>query len=138
MGGRLTAFLLAVVLSISIGTGAEGVSSTAAAERDFTLKVLPLMKAKCFACHGDDPKKIKGDLNMLTREALLKGGENLTNVLVPGNAKASQMVVAMTWENPDLEMPPKENDRLTKEQIELVRAWVNAGPLAGRGRAEEV
>ncbi len=73
------------------------------------------------------PTKIKGDLNMLTREALLKGGENLTNVLVPGNAKASQMVVAMTWENPDLEMPPKENDRLTKEQIELVRAWIDAG-----------
>ena len=24
-----------------------------AAEREFTLKVLPLLKAKCFACHGD-------------------------------------------------------------------------------------
>ena len=42
------------------------------AERDFTLKVLPLLKAKCFACHGDDPEKIKGELNMLSREGLLR------------------------------------------------------------------
>jgi mono/diheme cytochrome c family protein len=97
------------------------------AERDFTLKVLPLLKAKCFACHGDDPKKIKGDLNMLTREALLRGGDNLTNVLVPGNSKASAMFVAITWEDKELEMPPKENDRLTKEQVELVRTWIDAG-----------
>ena len=121
------ALLPVIGFSIKFATAADTTPSTASAERDFTLKVLPLLKAKCFACHGDDPKKIKGDLNMLTREALLKGGENLTNVLVPGNAKASQMVVAMTWENPDLEMPPKENDRLTMEQIESVRAWIDAG-----------
>jgi mono/diheme cytochrome c family protein len=115
-----------IALTSALSAGAQP-AAHGQAGRDFTLKVLPLLKSKCFACHGDDPKKIKGDLNMLTREALLKGGENLTNVLVPGNAKASQLVVAMTWENPDLEMPPKENDRLSKEQIELVRAWVNAG-----------
>jgi hypothetical protein len=41
-----------------------------------------LLKAKCFAYHGEDPKQIKGDLNMLTREALLKGGENLIDRLL--------------------------------------------------------
>ncbi len=97
------------------------------AGRDFTLKVLPLLKAKCFTCHGDDPKKIKGELNMLSREGLLKGGEESDKVLVPGKADASSMFVAMTWADSDLEMPPKENDRLTKEQIELVRAWIDAG-----------
>jgi mono/diheme cytochrome c family protein len=99
----------------------------AAAERDFTLKVLPLLKGKCFACHGEDPKKIKGGLNMLTRESLLKGSENSTDVLVPGNAAKSQMFVAITWKDPDLEMPPKENDRLTPAQIEIVRKWIDAG-----------
>ncbi|MFZ9838364.1 MAG: PSD1 and planctomycete cytochrome C domain-containing protein [Opitutaceae bacterium] len=97
------------------------------AERAFTLKVLPLLQGKCFACHGEDPKKIKGGLNMLTREGLLRGGESLTDVLVPGHAEKSQMFVAITWKDPDLEMPPKENDRLTPAQIELVRAWIEAG-----------
>ena len=96
-------------------------------ERSFTLKVLPLLKEKCFACHGDDPKKIKGELNMLSREGLLKGGESSDKVLVPGKADASSMFVAVTWADGDLEMPPKENDRLTKEQIELMRAWIDAG-----------
>lgn len=97
------------------------------AEKLFTLKVLPLLKSKCFACHGEDPKKIKGELNMLTREGLLKGGENSDKVLVPGNADGSSMFVAVTWKDKDLEMPPKENDRLKPEQIELVRAWIDAG-----------
>ncbi len=97
------------------------------AARSFSLKVLPLLKEKCFACHGNDPTKIKGDLNMLSRKGLLKGGENSDKVLVPGKADASSMFAAVTWTDGDLEMPPKENDRLTKEQIELIRAWINAG-----------
>ncbi len=96
-------------------------------QRDFTLKVLPLIKAKCFACHGEDPKKIKGELNLLSREAMLKGGENSTKVLVPGKAEESDLYISMTWQNPDLEMPPKENDRLTSEQLEWVKSWINAG-----------
>ncbi|MEQ1859521.1 MAG: PSD1 and planctomycete cytochrome C domain-containing protein [Chthoniobacteraceae bacterium] len=99
----------------------------AAAEKLFTLKVLPLLKDKCFACHGDDPKKIKGELNMHTREGLLNGGETSDKVLVPGNAKASDMFIAVTWADKDMEMPPKENDRLKPEQVELVRAWIDAG-----------
>ncbi|MEO6788501.1 MAG: DUF1549 and DUF1553 domain-containing protein, partial [Chthoniobacteraceae bacterium] len=35
--------------------------------------------------------------------------------------------VAITWKDKDLEMPPKENDRLTPGQIELVKAWINEG-----------
>ncbi len=102
-------------------------ADTTEAGRHFTLKVLPLLKAKCFACHGDDPKKIKGSLNMLSREGLLKGGENSSKVLVPGKAEQSDLYIAVTWRNEDLEMPPKENDRLTPEQIELVKSWINAG-----------
>jgi mono/diheme cytochrome c family protein len=99
----------------------------AAVEREFSLKVLPLLKEKCLACHGDDPKKIKGELNMLTREGLLKGGEESDKVLVPGHAEESQMFVAVTWQNENLEMPPKENDRLKPEQIELLRRWIDGG-----------
>ena len=64
---------------------------------------------------------------MLTREGLLMGGENFKNVLVPGNAKESAMFVAVTWNDSELEMPPKENDRLTKDQLELLGAWIDSG-----------
>jgi len=98
-----------------------------ALDRDFTLKVYPLLKDKCFACHGDDAKKIKGDLNLLTRENMLKGGENSDKVLVPGKADESDLFVAVTWKNEDLEMPPKKNDRLTADQIGILRNWINSG-----------
>ena len=46
-----------------------------AGEKLFALKVKPMLAQKCMACHGDDPKKIKGDFDMRTREAMLHGGE---------------------------------------------------------------
>jgi hypothetical protein len=106
-GGRLTPFLLAAALSMGIGAAAGPGPSTASPDRLFTLKVLPLLKEKCFACHGDDPKKIKGEFNMLTRERLLKGGESGATALVPGDAEPRPMFVAVTWEDEDFDMPPK-------------------------------
>ncbi|MDH3584363.1 MAG: hypothetical protein OER86_09130, partial [Phycisphaerae bacterium] len=97
------------------------------AERLFALKVLPLLKTKCFACHGDDPKKIKGKLNMHTRPGLLRGGESELPALIPGEPATSPMYVAITWQDQDLQMPPKENDRLTADQIGQVRRWIAAG-----------
>ena len=58
---------------------------------------------------------------------MLKGGENSTKVLVPGKAAQSDLYIAVTWNNPDLEMPPKENDRLTEEQTWFIRDWINGG-----------
>jgi mono/diheme cytochrome c family protein len=98
------------------------------ADRLFTLKVQPLLSEKCNGCHGDDAGKIKGDYNMLTREGLLSGGETFgSEVLVPGDAAKSFLMETIRWSDPDFEMPPKENDRLTEEQIKQVETWINAG-----------
>ena len=98
------------------------------ADQLFTLKVQPLFAEKCNGCHGDDPKKIKGDYNMLTRKGLLAGGEEIGGeVLTPGDAKKSFLVDAIKWADPDFEMPPKENDRLTEKQINYVEKWINLG-----------
>ena len=93
----------------------------------FTLKVYPLLKEKCFGCHGDDADEIKGDLNLTTREGMLAGGEHESAALVPGNSAQSPLYLSATWENPDLEMPPKENDRLNPEQLELLKNWIDQG-----------
>jgi mono/diheme cytochrome c family protein len=98
------------------------------ADKLFTLKVGPLLSEKCNGCHGDDAEKIKGGLNMLTRGSLLKGGDEFGGeVLVPGDVEKSFLVETIKWSDPDWEMPPKENDRLTEEQIKDVEAWIEAG-----------
>ena len=95
-----------------------------AAEREFALKVLPLLKAKCFACHGEGDKAPKGGLDVRTRAALLKGGDTGTS-LAPGKPDASLLYKAVKWDG--IEMPPKENDRLSAVEVELVRKWIAAG-----------
>jgi len=108
-------------------------------EKLFALKVASVLKEKCLGCHGEDPDEIQGDLNMLTLAGLLQGGETSDQVLVPGDADASLIMRAVKWEDPDFEMPPKENDRLTEEQIEALHDWINAGaPWLSEERVVEV
>ena len=98
-------------------------------EQFFSLKVYPLLKDKCFGCHGDKPDKIKGDFDIRSMEGILKGGESELPGLVKGNANKSQIYKSILWLDEDLEMPPKENDRLTKGQIEVVKKWIDEGAV---------
>ncbi|YCM46086.1 PSD1 and planctomycete cytochrome C domain-containing protein [Verrucomicrobiaceae bacterium 227] len=92
-----------------------------------TLHALPILSSKCIACHGDDPDKIKGELNLLTREGYLKGGEFIDNLLVPGDPENSFLMTVIKWDDADYEMPPKENDRLDAEQIAHIETWIKNG-----------
>lgn len=116
-----------VILLLFAATAVHALEATAS-EGDliFARSVYPMLKAKCLACHGEDPKKIKGGLRLDSREALLIGGDNGPS-LVPGVPQRSPLFVAVTWSDPDLEMPPKENDRLDAKQIATLRRWIELG-----------
>jgi hypothetical protein len=98
-------------------------------QRHFAQKVLPLLKEKCLACHGDDPQKIKGDLDMRTRETLIKGGESGDPSIVPGKPDQSPLMTAVRRTDDDLAMPPKENDKLSGVQIEVLHQWIADGAV---------
>ena len=116
---------LAFLCSASSALAAEDALNKEAANRLFTLKVLPLLKVKCFGCHGADPKDVRGDYYLLTREGMVKGGESGEAALVAGKPKESPLYQAILWEG--YEMPPKANDRLTKKETEQIREWILAG-----------
>lgn len=97
------------------------------AEELFAARVLPLLQAKCFACHGPNADTREAELDLSRRDSMLRGGSSGAKVLVPGNANASLLYVAVTWQRDDLQMPPKENDRLTQEQTWWIRDWIDAG-----------
>ena len=115
--------LLAVLASVDC-LAADSNDTAPAAERLFTLKVLPLLKTKCFGCHGDNPKDIKGAFDVRSRQALLRGGESEDPAIVPGKPQKSPLYLAVIWDG--LEMPPKQNDRLTKQETEYIRRWIAA------------
>lgn len=94
-------------------------------DRLFTLKVLPLLKEKCVGCHAGAATDLKGDFAVNSREGLLKGGESGEASIVPGKPSESILYQAVMWNG--YEMPPKENDRLTKAQTDIIRNWIEAG-----------
>ena len=96
-------------------------------ERIFSLKVKPILESKCLACHSEKDGKIKGDLDLSSIDKILLGGETSEKVLVPGKPEKSLLLKAIQWNDPNYEMPPKENDRLSKKQIEWVRQWIKLG-----------
>src|SRR5687768_13977638 len=99
---RFTSLLLHVAaLGLAIPCHAASVEES---ERHYAQKVLPLFKEKCLACHGDDPKKIKGGLDMRTREAMLAGGESGEPVLLPKEPDKSLLMKVVTREDEDLAM----------------------------------
>jgi mono/diheme cytochrome c family protein len=97
------------------------------AARLFAERVWPLLKARCLTCHGDEAQKIKGGLDLRSRAGLLKGGVSGRPALTPGEPERSLIYAAVTRRDPELAMPPKENDRLSAEEVELIRQWVAAG-----------
>lgn len=128
------AFCLFALMSASYLTAGE---TSGAAEEHFTLKVLPLLQTKCFGCHGKDPQDIRGDYNMLSRVGLLAGGESGEPSLIPGKPQASPLYQAVLWDG--LEMPPKENDRLTAVETEQIRQWIAAGaPWPSLARQDQI
>ena len=93
--------------------------------KHFTLKVLPLLKEKCLGCHGADADDLKGGYDIRTLAAATKGGESEEAAIVPGKPDESPLYHAVMWDG--LEMPPKENDRLTQQQTKMIHRWIAAG-----------
>ena len=117
--------LLVLVATASFGWAQERTLSKEDADRLFSVEVMPLLRQKCFACHGDKPQELKGKLDLRSRAGMLKGGESEEPAIIAGKPEESLLFQAVLWDG--LEMPPKENDRLTKKQIDVLRQWIMAG-----------
>jgi mono/diheme cytochrome c family protein len=85
----------------------------------------PIFEKSCFKCHGAE--KQKGQLRLDSLAALLKGGED-GKVIEKGNSEKSRLARAVARVAPDDAMPPEgKGDPLTREQVGLIRAWIDQG-----------
>ncbi len=109
-------------------------------EAIFALKVYPILKSKCLACHGDDPEKLKGDLDLRTRIASLKGGASGLPGLVARKADESTIYRAIARDDKEVSaMPPKENDQLSQDERAAFKAWIDGGaPWPSDARIEAI
>ncbi|MES2594374.1 MAG: c-type cytochrome domain-containing protein [Verrucomicrobiota bacterium] len=88
--------------------------------------VAPIMQAKCVGCHGEEKKK--GKLQLHTFASILKGGSDGENTVIPKNTKDSLLLVrALLPTDDDEHMPPSDEPQLTKEEIAILKWWIEAG-----------
>jgi hypothetical protein len=92
-------------------------------EVNFVKEIKPILEASCIKCHGRG--RSKGEFRIDTRETLLKGGET-GPAAVPGKSVESYVVELVMGFDPDNTMP-KKGSRLSREQIGVLRAWIDQG-----------
>ncbi|MBL9139375.1 MAG: c-type cytochrome [Verrucomicrobiales bacterium] len=87
--------------------------------------IKPIFEKSCVKCHG--PEKQKGKIRVDSLEATLKDGEH-GPIVVKGKSADSSLVHSVARLNEDEAMPPEgKGDPLTKEQVGLIRAWIDQG-----------
>ena len=91
----------------------------------FTAKIEPILREQCYKCHSHGAEKIKGGLVLDSRDAALTGGDTGA-AIVPGDLAKSLLITAISYEDEDLQMPPK-GKKLSDEQIAAMKEWVKAG-----------
>src|SRR2546423_3707556 len=92
---------------------------------DFVRDIQPIFSAHCYECHGQ--KKQEAQFRLDSRDVALAGGE-LGLAIIPGKSAESLLIQAVSGLKSDLVMP-KKGDRLTTEQISLLRAWIDQGAV---------
>ena len=83
--------------------------------------IRPIFNSSCNACHK--PEKNKGELDMTTFAALMKGGKHGQELLA-GDPHKSRLIEMISGEDPDM---PKEGDPLSKDQVAIIQRWIEQG-----------
>lgn len=98
------------------------------------VKGLEILKEHCFDCHGEEKQRSRYRLD--SREAAIQGGEISDflgqTALNPGDSDNSMLIryVEATEEIPSEEiypMPPGQRSKLNREQIQILKKWIDAG-----------
>ncbi|HEY2146633.1 MAG TPA: DUF1549 domain-containing protein, partial [Pirellulales bacterium] len=92
---------------------------------DFARDIRPLFEARCWKCHGE--ARHESGLSLFRREAAMAGGDN-GKAFEPGKSAESRFVRYVSGLDSDTVMPPEgEGERLSAEQVGLLRAWIDQG-----------
>ena len=94
------ALTLCLLGSLSI-RAAELPAAPLSDERFFTDTVLPVLQARCFACHSHD-HEIKGGLALDSRSGWVRGGDQ-GPAIVPGAPEESLLIEAISYTNTELQ-----------------------------------
>ncbi|MBZ0172607.1 MAG: hypothetical protein K8E66_09535 [Phycisphaerales bacterium] len=91
----------------------------------FLANVKPVLTDRCMGCHRDG--RSEAGLVLTSMRGILIGAEH-GPVLTPGNPRTSPIYTAASGLHPTSSMP-KSGGRLTPEQVESIRIWIEHGAV---------
>jgi mono/diheme cytochrome c family protein len=109
-------FTISFVVAAARAAGDDAVS--------FRADVQPILVEHCYECHG--PEKRKGDLRLTNRRDAFTPAETGVPVIVPGSSETSMLIDLVSSSDPEERMPKKGN-ALSKDEIEILRRWIDQG-----------
>lgn len=87
--------------------------------------VQPVLHDNCYRCHSS--AKQKGGLRLDEPKWIMKGGKDGA-VITPGHAQTSEIIKRIMLPLDDEHhMAPKEKTQLTKDEVALLKWWIDAG-----------
>ncbi|MFN7139930.1 MAG: DUF1549 domain-containing protein, partial [Limisphaerales bacterium] len=124
VGGAAMAFLAGTLLPLQAQTvDVSKLPPPSNRTVDFTRDIEPIFAESCYSCHG--PKNQEANFRLDHKAESLKGGDSGA-VILPGKSAESLLIQAVSGLHPDLKMP-KKGDKLSREQVALLRAWIDQG-----------
>jgi len=100
---------------------------------DYLRDVKPLLKQRCYACHG--ALKQEAGLRLDTASSIRRGGDSGAAVQ-PGQPNGSLLLQRVSATDASERMPP-EGEPLTPEQITWLTGWIAAGAIAPQSEIPE-
>ncbi|MEC8555015.1 MAG: DUF1553 domain-containing protein [Planctomycetota bacterium] len=97
-----------------------------AGEVEYTRDIKPVLKAKCYSCHG--ALKQEAGLRVDT-VALMKKGGDTGPAIDPDNLLESKVFARVSSDDPEIRMPP-EGEPLSPEQLSRFRQWIEERAIA--------
>ena len=103
-------------------------AGTACGAVDYERDIKPLLRGRCYSCHG--ALKQKSGLRLDTVALMRKGGES-GEVLMAGQPGRSLLIERVAEKDADERMPPPhEGEPLSPVQVEMLREWIASGAAA--------
>jgi hypothetical protein len=123
---RYLTFVGSLVLSTSLFAASP-------AKLTYQESVAPILREKCFTCHGPDRKS--GGLRLSTYSDALAGGAS-GEAIKPGDPEGSLLYKLITHQQEPY-MPPR-SPQLPKDTVAMIAAWIESGALENAGSKAQV
>src|SRR5204863_2705001 len=125
---RLSPIASCVLLLLSGCTGlcatVGQLADPATVAPSLTGQALAVLETHCVECHGG--KATRHDLDLTTREGLLRGGKAGVAVVV---GKAEESLLYKKIKHADAPGMPYKRERLSAAEIKLIGQWINDGAV---------